>query len=168
MHRYLALSALLLFCVAPARAQGPRLATVVTLPLEGVPVRATLPDPQGRPDEIGMGLGGLMTGVAGIVLGAYVGAAIDRANGCSEWCGLMGGLAGATVGTTVMIPVGVHLSNGQRGSFGRDIAWSALVAAGGWGLALASENATPLVLIPLAQIVAAVASEAGSTPAGAE
>jgi hypothetical protein len=169
MHRYLALFALLLFCAAaPVRAQGPRLATFVTLPLEGVPVRA-LPEPrEGRPDELGMGLGGLMTGLVGIVLGAYAGAAIDRANGCSEWCGLVGGLAGATVGTTVMIPVGVHLSNGQRGSFGRDVAWSALVAAGGWGLALATENGTPLILIPFAQIVAAVASEAGSTPPGAQ
>jgi hypothetical protein len=165
MSRCFALAALLLCSGAPLAAQGARLATFVTLPLEGAPVRAALPDSHlTRPDELGMGLGGLLTGIAGLVIGGYAGAAIDRANGCSEWCGLEGGIVGATVGSTVMIPVGVHLANGQRGSFARGVAWSAIAAAAGWGLTLASDNATPLLLLPFAQIVAAVSAEAGSTP----
>lgn len=161
----LALSLLLLLAANPVRAQGPRFATFPSAALPGSRgVTGGMPDSTARrPDELGMALGGLLAGVTGLVVGAYAGAAIDRSNGCSEWCGLWGGLAGATAGTTFMIPVGVHLSNHQRGSLGRGVGWSAVVAVAGWGTAIASDNATPLILIPFAQIVAAVASEVGST-----
>jgi hypothetical protein len=162
--RRLALFLLLMLAAAPAMAQGPRFARFPSLPPATLPLTGGMPDSTARrPDELGMALGGLLAGVTGLVVGAYAGSVIDRGNGCSEWCGLWGGLVGATAGTTLMIPVGVHLSNRQRGSFGLDVGWSAVVAVAGWGTALAFDNATPLVILPFAQIVAAVASEAGSS-----
>ncbi len=173
MRRLAAMLALLLPVAIPARAQGPRFATFPssyvippTLPLTG----AAIPDSAfARPDELGMALGGLLAGVTGLVAGAYLGAAIDRSNGCSDdWCGLGGALVGASAGTAFMVPVGVHLTNRQRGSFGLGVWWSTMVTAAGWGIAVASDNASPLLLIPFAQIAAAVAAEARSTPAAGE
>ena len=169
MLRAIAMLALFLPAAVPVQAQGPRLATFPssyvippTLPLTG----AVIPDTAiARPDELGMALGGLLAGVTGLVAGAYLGAAIDRSDGCSDdWCGLGGALVGASAGTAFMVPVGVHLANRQRGNFGLGVWWSTIVTAAGWGIAVASDNATPLVLIPLAQIAAAVAAEARTTP----
>jgi hypothetical protein len=169
MFRTLAPLALALVWAMPARAQGPRFAEFVTLPPAVVPgdpppIRGVPDSLTGPPDELGMGLGGLLAGFTGAVVGAYAGAAIDRANGCDEWCGLVGGLVGATAGTTIMVPVGVHLSNRQRGSLGRGVAWSAVVAAASWGSAMAFDDATPLLILPFAQIVASVAAEVATTP----
>lgn len=147
-------------------AQGPRRPPLVTAdPLLQV---GLLPDSIfRRPNEFGMGLGGLLGGVAGLVAGAYAGSAIDRAGGCvgEEWCGLTGGLIGATAGTASMIPLGVHLSNGRRGNYGSAMAYSLLSAAAGWGAAYATQEAAPLILIPIAQLIVSIAVEKASTPA---
>ena len=172
--RCLPLPFLLAFLVAavPARAQGPKFATfpTVTLP-EAPPIAVRMPrSARGRPDELGMALGGLLGAVPGVVAGAIVGYQVDRSDGCygDEWCGLWGGLAGATIGSTLLIPAGVHLSNHRRGSYGAGVGWSAVVAVAGWTTAIALDSGTPLIILPFAQIVAAVAAEARSTPAAGE
>jgi hypothetical protein len=166
---------LLLLCVlaaVPALAQGPRFATFPAAALpERQPISVRLPRAvAGRPNVLGMTLGGLLGAVPGVVAGALVGYEIDRDGGCysDEWCGLWGALAGATAGSTLLIPAGVHLSNRGRGSFGAGVGWSALVAVAGWTTAIAFDSATPLIILPFAQIVAAVASEAQSTPVPAQ
>jgi hypothetical protein len=161
---------LVLLAAMPARAQGPRFATFPAAPLPGTsPISVRMPT-AGRPNVAGMTLGGLLGAVPGVVAGALVGYEIDRDGGCysDEWCGLWGALAGATAGSTLLIPAGVHLSNRGRGSFGAGVGWSALVAVAGWTTAIAFDSATPLIILPFAQIVAAVASEAQSTPAPAQ
>ena len=163
---------LCLLAAVPVRAQGPKFATfpVAALP-EAPPITARLPrSAAGRPNVLGMTLGGLLGAVPGVVAGALVGHEIDRDGGCysDEWCGLWGALAGATAGSTLLIPTGVHFSNHRRGSFGAGVGWSALVAVAGWTTAIALDSGTPLIVLPFAQIVAAVASEAHSTPVPAE
>ena len=101
---------LLLIClllVPPGlAAQGPRAAPFVTFTVAG----PRAPAPTGTDsilppaDELGMALGGLLSGFSGIVIGAYIGSMIDRADGCGEWCGLEGALYGAVVGSALMIP----------------------------------------------------------------
>lgn len=172
--RCLPLPFLLTFLLAavPARAQGPKFATFpAAAPPEAPPITARLPrSAAGRPNALGMTLGGLLGAVPGVVAGAIVGYQVDRSDGCygDEWCGLWGGLAGATIGSTLLVPAGVHLANHRRGSFGAGVGWSAVVAVAGWTTAIAFDSATPLIVLPFAQIVAAVATEAGTTPAAAE
>ena len=163
----------LLACLlaAPVQAQGPRFATFPTPALTEAPaITARMPRPAGRPNVLGMTVGGLLGAVPGVVAGAIVGYQVDRSDGCygDEWCGLWGGLIGATAGTTLLIPTGVHIANHGRGSFGAGLGWSALAAVAGWTTAIALDDPTPLIIFPFAQIVAAVAAEARSSRAPAE
>jgi hypothetical protein len=110
-----------------------------------------------------MAFGGLLAGISGIVAGGFTGAVIDRGNGCGEWCGFLGALYGAAAGSAVMVPVGVHLTNRRRGDLGRGIVYSLGATAVGIALAHAAEDGTPILLIPLAQIVVSVAAETATT-----
>ena len=165
----------LLLCVlaaVPAWAQGPKFATFPAAALpKDLPITVRMPQSAaGRPNVLGMTFGGLLGAVPGVVAGALVGYEIDRGSRCysDEWCGLWGALAGATVGATLLIPAGAHLANHRRGSFWTGVGWSALVAVAGWTTAIALESGEVLIILPFAQIVAAVAAEAHSTPAPAE
>lgn len=163
------LRSFLLICLLlspfPLAAQGPRGPRFPTLAPAGPIVSAEVAADSVFPpaDELGMGLGGLLSGFAGMVIGAYTGAMIDRAGGCSEWCGLEGALYGSVVGSGLMVPIGVHLANNQRGNLGRSVAYSLLTGGAGLAIAFAAEDPTPLLLIPFAQIVVAVAVEKATT-----
>lgn len=146
--------------------QGPRAARIATLPVLPAP---TAPAPQRLDpvyppaDELGMAFGGLLAGISGIVAGGFTGAVIDRSNGCGEWCGFLGALYGAAAGSAVMVPVGVHLTNRRRGDLGRAVVYSLGATAAGVALAHATDDGTPILLIPLAQIVVSVAVERATT-----
>jgi hypothetical protein len=61
-----------------------------------------------------------------------------------------------------MIPYGVHLANGGRGSYGRALLASAGILLGGFALGAASDGAAGEFLvwvIPAAQVVASVQVE---------
>src|SRR5690606_7153499 len=70
-----------------------------------------------------------------------------------------GGLLGAALGTTFMVPVGVHLANNQRGNLGQGIAASGFTLAAGIGFSMLINDARPMLLVPLAQIISSIATE---------
>ena len=139
--------------------QGPRHA--IPAPASGhLPLQPELVDARPERHELTLAFGGAMGGVTGLIAGGFIGARIELAGGCDgEWCGFSGGLLGAAIGSAVMIPVGVHLANDARGDLSRSVAASGLALAGGVALVLLTQEEKPLLLIPLAQIIGAVAIE---------
>src|SRR5690606_11432912 len=99
------------------------------------PISGSLPDSiRGARDDLSLAMGGLLAGTTGLVLGAYAGAALEQSTGCAgDWCGLGGGLVGAALGSTLMVPIGVHLANDQRGNLGQSVAASGFALAAGLG-----------------------------------
>ena len=110
-------------------------------------------------------LGGAAGGAVGLVGGAYVGYFLAAGpNGCGDpgnpddWCGFGGALLGAVVGEVSMIPLGVHLANGRRGSYGPALLASTGVFAGGILLAAAVRDESGILFwsIPAGQIAASM------------
>ena len=152
---------LLLTIVVPATltAQGPRHFAPPAAATDR-PLTVARCDSLPQRDELALAFAGAMGGFGGLVAGAWVGARIETAGGCShEWCGWSGALLGAAIGTTVMIPVVVHLANDQRGDLIEGIASSAAALAGGVAISLLTQDPHPLLVIPVAQIIGAVATE---------
>lgn len=107
-------------------------------------------------------LGGALGAVTGLGVALLAYTTFDRQHLClaSDCDSKLGtGLVAATAGTTLMIPLGVHLADSRRGSFLRDLLFSAGVAGLGWGGAAVAGDGRWLILIPPAQIAAAVLSE---------
>lgn len=165
MIRSALLAALLsLAALAPAGAQhaAPPLAA---LRLQAPPAApAVYPPPQeasGRQASDAMlALGGIAGGGLGLFGGAALGYAIETGlTGCEggDWCGILGAFGGGLVGELVMLPLGVHLANGRRGSYGWTAAASLLAAAAG-GLASTGFGDADFMMfvVPAAQIYAAV------------
>jgi hypothetical protein len=171
MRRALAAFALLLAPAGPLSAQAAAapLRFASWSPSAGPAASAVAPaavgvDTAASPDELSLALGGVLAFFPGAVVGGFVGAGIEKAGGCDgDWCGLGGGLIGATAGTAVSIPLGVHLTNRRRGRLDRSILAAAGVAAAGWAAAFALDDGRPVLLIPFAQLVAAVAVERATT-----
>ncbi|HLS48275.1 MAG TPA: hypothetical protein VK012_07125 [Gemmatimonadales bacterium] len=154
------LTLFLLLAPLTLSAQGPRHSFPATLP-SVTPISGGLPDTLRPQHDLALAMGGLLAGTTGLVLGAYAGAALEQSTGCAgdDWCGLGGGLLGAALGTTFMVPVGVHLANNQRGNLGQGIAASGFTLAAGIGFSMLINDARPMLLVPLAQIISSIATE---------
>lgn len=130
--------------------------------LEGVENSAA---PASMPkDGLTLGFAGLVGAVGGIAVGGLVGSQIASCNEFDdEFCGLAGGVAGAAIASTFTIPLAVHLANQSRGSYGYSLAASGLIAGVGWALAYAGDEAAPILLAPLVQIISSVIIERRTT-----
>jgi hypothetical protein len=102
--------------------------------------------------------GGVVGGVAGLFAGAVVGAKLSEQNNCED-CGLEGAVYGAIAGWSVGIPMGVHMVNGGRGSYGRSLLASLGIGTVGLAAAFATNSGAVLLLVPVAQIVTSVQIE---------
>jgi hypothetical protein len=102
-------------------------------------------------------LGGLAGGAVGVFGGALIGGKLTE-NDCED-CVIEGIVYGAVVGGSALLPLGVHVANGRRGSFGLSLLSS--LAIGGLGLAVALEanEAAVLIPVPVLQIVSSILIE---------
>ena len=148
-----------LFLPAALSAQGARHAFSPPPPESGPPLSRAADSTAGRSD-LTLAFSGAMGGVAGILLGGLVGARLEMAGGCrGDWCGFGGALLGAAVGSTVLIPAAVHFGNDQAGDFGAGLAASAAALGAGVAISLISQDGQPMLIVPVAQIIGAVAAE---------
>jgi hypothetical protein len=102
-------------------------------------------------------IGGAVGGLVGMYGGLLVGASIENdayGDGITE--GMALGFLG---GEMLMLPVGVHLGNGRKGSFLADLAVSAVIGTGAVLLTSATDDGTPIVVGAMVQYVAVVAVE---------
>jgi hypothetical protein len=144
---------------ASLSAQGARHSFVPPLPESARPSHTAVDSTAGRSD-LTLAFSGAMGGVGGILLGGLVGARLEMAGGCrGDWCGFGGALLGAAIGSTVLIPAAVHFGNDQAGDFGAGLAASAAALGAGVALALISQDGHPMLIVPVAQIIGAVAVE---------
>ena len=114
-------------------------------------------------DGVTLGFGGLVGAIGGAFVGGVLGAKLDDCEHYDDNCGLAGALVGASIGSTFGVPLGVHLANQSRGSYAVSFLGSALVAAAGWTLVYAADDAVPLLFIPVGQIVASAILERMTT-----
>lgn len=161
----LLLALAMLLSPAVAAAQGPRYG-ISYLPENEEVARETTAV---RPVDVGgLSLAGVLGAGVGILGGGIVGAGVERlvSSNCYDLCGLAGGVTGAAIGSTLAIPMAVHMANGRRGKLSSSLAWSGFAAAVGWGLGLTLHDPSPVVLVPIAQIIISVSieSRAGRTP----
>lgn len=66
---------------------------------------------------------GLLGGAVGLLLGASLGSQFGEPRGDD---GTVGGYVGAVVGESLLLPLGVHLANGARGSYRMAATYSAV------------------------------------------
>lgn len=142
----------------PAPAE-PRLDSPVDLaPAGGDAARA------GPRSTVAVAGAGLLGGAVGLVAGGYLGALLAESGDDEDLDYLGGAVVGAALGEGAMLPLGVHLADGRRGSY----AASALVSLGLAGAGLLALEAVhydvpgaPIVLVavPVAQLVATIAVE---------
>lgn len=105
----------------------------------------------------GMLLGGIGGTLIGWLTGALVGGALaDDQGGDGAWDGAY---YGAMVGATVGVPVGIHYGNHGQGSLVDDLLVSVGIGAVGIVVSSAVQNGIPILLTPLAQIIATIAME---------
>ena len=84
-------------------------------------------------------LAGIAGGAIGLFGGGYLGYQIDRSNGYGgEWDGVSGAVFGGLIGEMVLLPLGVHTGNADRGSYAADLGVSVLTGAAGLGLLAAT------------------------------
>lgn len=107
--------------------------------------------------------GGLVGGAVGALGGFYVGAILGSDD--DDDLDFLGtGVAVGTIGEGLLLPLGVHIANGGRGSYMSSALASLGLAAGGL-LALEAAHydppAAPIILIavPIAQLAASIAIE---------
>jgi len=108
--------------------------------------------------------GGLIGGAVGVVGGFYAGAVLASDDDADDLDFLSGGVAGATIAEGLLLPLGVHVANGSRGSYmSSALASLGLAAAGLLALEAAHYDppAAPIILIavPIAQLAASIAIE---------
>lgn len=110
--------------------------------------------------------GALAGGVLGAFFGSYSGYYLTGGGRIcgDDPCGLVGGLYGFLLGEFVGIGLGAHLGHGRRGQASAAIggSFAALLLAGMLGSVIEAGDAW-IVLVPAAQITAAVAAEVASS-----
>lgn len=143
----------------PAAVVGPQAwSPMVTPPVTTPSVRSVQPQ-RGRPSDAVLAVGGVLGGGAGLMAGMIAGAFLDGPppEDCIDFCFgpgiIIGGLAGEALG----VALGVHLVNGRRGS----LPLGMLTSAGILTVGAIGGNDVPemLVIVPVSQILAAVAVE---------
>lgn len=166
MIRSALLAALLsLAALVPARAQhaAPPLSALRLQASAAAPAVYAPPLQESGPAASGamLVLGGIAGGGPGLFGGAALGYAIETGlTGCEggDWCGIFGAFGGGLLGELVMLPLGVHLANGRRGSYGWTFAASTLAAGAGGLLSTGFGDADFMMfVVPALQIYAAVA-----------
>jgi hypothetical protein len=124
--------------------------------------RITVPDSTAaKGSGTGMVLGGIGGTLLGWLAGALVGGALatdPSGDGSSE-----APYYGAMVGATVGVPVGVHLGNHSQGNLLNDLLVSAAIGTAGIVVTSATDSWFPLLLTPLAQLIATIALEDHAT-----
>lgn len=128
-------------------------------PSEGSTPRAPARE-RGAP-VVGLVVGGLLGGAAGFGAGALVGYALgggDLLCG-DDPCGLEEAAYGAIVGQSVALPLGVHVANGGRGNYGLSLLASAAIGAAGVLVINATNDGTPFLVVPVAQLVSSILIE---------
>lgn len=126
------------------------------------------PDPADQPPVAGPVFGGVVAGLAGIIAGGYAGYGLECADGCpGDFGGFGGAVLGAVTGEMLLLPVGVHLGNGGRGSLAADFTASLLSGAGGMVVAALTEPDF-LYVVPFIQLTATVLAERNSARSRAE
>ena len=100
-------------------------------------------------------LGGAAGAVAGMYGGAFLGASLEEpAHDITP-----GMVYGFLAGEMLLLPVGVHLANGRKGSFLADLAVSVVIGTSAVFATSAMDDGTPLVLGALAQYADVIAVE---------
>lgn len=111
-------------------------------------------------------LGALVGGAAGVLVGWYGGFHLTGGSRIcgDDPCGFVGGLYGVLLGEFVGIGLGAHLGHGRRGQAGAAIgaSFAALLLSGMLTSVIDAGDAW-IVLVPAAQITAAVAAELASS-----
>jgi hypothetical protein len=150
------------FAAGPARAQEAR-DLVVLGHLETLPASAVA-----ELDAVTVARlagAGILGGAIGLFGGAYLGAAIAHDEDCAECLEeLTGALVVGTIGEGLLLPLGVHLANGRRGSYWTSALVSVGLAAAGAGLMEAAHWDPPTVpivavAVPVAQVATSIAIE---------
>lgn len=154
---------ILLGCrAAPARAQFLPRAELSALSLQSVS-KAAHP-PHARPavtqvpaqrDDVTLVLAGVVGGAVGLFAGGYVGG--KALEGDCEDCDLLGLVYGGIIGEAAGVPLGIHLANGRRGSYGVALLPSLAIAGAGIALAGAADRSELLLAVPVFQVVSSIA-----------
>lgn len=118
------------------------------------------PGPASRVSDGTLVFAGLAGGVIGFFAGGSAGAVAFR-DRCED-CGLAGAVWGATAGVSAGIPLAVHLANRRRGSYGTSLGAAIGIGAAGLAAAFALNDPTPLLVVPVGQIVTSIAIERGT------
>jgi hypothetical protein len=128
------------------------------------PERRVLPQAGSVPAQRGVGwpiVGGLLAGSAGFWAGAFIAGAIADKNcdGEDVGCLLHSILAGAAIGESLLLPAGIHVGNGRRGTFPLELGASVGLAGLGVAAAEGADDPWPLVPAAVAQMVVGVLLE---------
>jgi hypothetical protein len=108
---------------------------------------------------------GILGGAVGLVGGAHLGALIAHNDNCADCLEeLRGALVVGTAGEALLLPLGVHLANGSRGSYWKAALVSAGLAVTGVAIIEAAHWDPPTapivaVVVPIAQLVTSIAIE---------
>src|SRR5690349_14042650 len=102
-------------------------------------------------------LGGATGGVVGMYGGLVVGASIENNPNADD---ITTGMAvGFLAGEMLMLPVGVHLGNGRKGSFLADLAVSTVIGTSAIFLTASTNDGTPIIIGAAMQYAAVIAVE---------
>lgn len=128
------------------------------VPVRQIQQAASIPGPS---TAVPMFVGGAIGGAIGLFGGGLVG--FELAGGSDtcgdDPCGFAGMIVGAAIGEIIMLPLGVHVGNGKRGSYGAAFAASTAVGVGGLLLLANVDLGEAAVVVPVGQIVAAMFAE---------
>jgi hypothetical protein len=102
-------------------------------------------------------LGGVLGGAAGVLGGAAIG--VKATQDDCENCFFNGLVYGSVAGGSALLPLGVHLANGRRGSYGTSLLASLAIGAAGLGTALATNEGGVMIAVPVLQLVSSVVIE---------
>jgi hypothetical protein len=125
-----------------------------------LPVTARL-NPSTPRDEALLAMGGVLGGAAGLFGGAIVGAKLTE-DDCDD-CGIVGLVYGGIAGGSALLPLGVHVSNGRRGDYGKSLLASLALGAAGVALSHATDEWAIMLAVPVAQLVSSIAIEPGTS-----
>jgi len=119
----------------------------------------------------GMVLGGITGVFAGYILGGAFGAVFWNSDNSDDWSQFEAAVLGGAIISSATIPLGVHYGNHGRGRLLESLLPSLAIGALGTAVVVGSDNPTPLLLMPIAQMIASAwfesRSMARADPAGA-